>query len=138
MTEAELAARLHRDLNALADEAGWSATPTDGQPQGHYSDPIADALAAQGLDALADATSAQIVAVRRVALGLCLDRLAAYYAALVDIRAGEREEKLSQLRDSIPAVRASLIGRTAVGVRLPGRRYPDYGPSSGDEADADA
>lgn len=136
MTDLELATRLHRDLSALATEAGWSVAATPDQALGSYTDPIADAKTQLGMSDLSLATNQQLRQLRRLALAACLDRLDTYYATLVDIRVGERDEKLSQLRASLPQLRASLIGRVAIGMRLPSRTYPDYDPASGDAADA--
>jgi hypothetical protein len=133
MTENELAGRLHRDLGALACDAQWATTATDDQPQGHYTDPIADALEAAGLTSLADATAAQLKVIKRVALGLCLDRLEIHYAQAVDITGDGLSQALSQISANIDRVRKTLIGSVAVGVNLRGYRRPDYDVNVGNE-----
>ena len=133
MTENDLAARLHRDLGALAADAGWSPAATDGQPQGHYSDPIADALEAAGLTTLASATAAQLRAIRRTALGVCLDRLEIHYAQAVDVTGDGLNEALSQIGQAIARARTNLIGTIAVGANLRGWRRRDYDVNIGNE-----
>lgn len=136
MTAAELAQRLHRDLAALAADAAWSPTATTGQAQGHYTDPIADAMADVGLDDLADATAAQLKRVRQLALGACLERLELHYAAVTDLKVGQRDEKLSQIGAALTRIRASAPaagGGVARGVTI--RRGPavDYSTGEGDD-----
>lgn len=138
MTENELAARLHRDLGALATDATWAVTATAGQAQGHYTDPIADALESVGLTALADATAIQLRACRRIALGLCLDRLEIHYTQAVDVSGDGLSESLSQISQAIARVRVNLIGRVAVGANLRGVRRPDYDLNLGTAASDDA
>lgn len=136
MTEAELAARLSRDLNSLASEAEWTTTGSGDQPQGSYTDAIADAKAAADVDDLTTATAAQIVSIRRTALLACYDRLVNYYATLVDITVGPRQERLSQLLGAVERARQASVGRVAQGVTI--RRGPavDYTAGGGDDSDA--
>lgn len=135
MTDAELAARLHRDLAQLATDAGWSTVATTGQALGHYTDAVADAKEALGLDDLADATPAQRKRVRQLALGACLERLERHYATLVDIDVGQRSERLSQIAGAIARLRAaSATGGGAVAQGLTIRRGAavDYTAGEGD------
>jgi hypothetical protein len=135
MTADELAQRLHRDLAALAGDAGWSPTATDGQAQGHYTDPIADALAEVGLDDLADASTAQLKRGRQLALGACLERLELHYAAVTDIKVGQRDEKLSQIGTSLSRIRASAPaagGGVGVGFTIKRGAAVDYSTGGGD------
>lgn len=137
MTADELAQRLHRDLAALAADAGWSPTATEGQAQGHYTDALSDALAEVGLDDLADATTAQGKRVRQLALGACLARLELHYAAVTDIKVGQRDEKLSQIGAALSRIRASApAAGGGVGVGFTIRRGPavDYTTGDGDDA----
>lgn len=137
MTADELAQRLHRDLAALAADARWSPAATEGQAQGHYTDAISDAIADVGLEDLADATHAQLKRVRQLALGACLERLELRYAAMTDLKVGQRDEKLSQIGAALSRIRASAPaagGKVAVGFTL--RRGParDYSTGGGDNA----
>lgn len=131
MTPAQLAARLHRDLGALAADAGWDTIGVDDQPQGSYSDPIADALEAAGLADLEDATAAELKAIRRTALSLCLDRLELHYAQAVDTSGDGLSESFSQIGQAIARARANLVGRVAVGANLRGVRRVDYDANLG-------
>lgn len=140
MTDADLAARLHRDLAALAADAGWATTATTGQAQGHYSDPIADAKADVGVSDLATATVAQQKRVRQLALGICLERLELHYAAQVDLRVGQREERLSQIGAQLARIRASApAAGGGVGRGATIRRGPavDYSAGAGDAESTD-
>lgn len=142
MTESELAARLARELGALAADAEWSTDATAGQDQGHYTDVIEDAMDAAAVDGdLADATATQLRVVKRVALERCLDRLELHYSVLVDTdAAGVASEKLSQIRAAITAMRSSLSSlgaRTAIGVNLRGRRKPDYDVNVGNVVESE-
>lgn len=131
MTPAQLAARLHRDLGALASDAQWDTVGVDDQPQGSYSDPIADALEAAGLTDLEDATAAQLKAIRRAALSLCLDRLELHYTQAVDVSGDGQSQALSQISQAIARARANLLGHVAVGANLRGVRRPDYDANLG-------
>jgi hypothetical protein len=149
MTEAELAARLVRELGPLAVDAGWSADATAGQPEGHYSDPIADAKEAIGIAgalASAELTAAQLGELRDRALLACLERLELHYATLVDTSTGQGEgsqaQKLSQVQAAIAGVRARVDRKVATRVEQPGsargasirgRARPDYTVGGGDE-----
>lgn len=127
MTELELASRLSRDLGVLATDAGWSTDATAGQAQGHYTDPIADAMDSVGVDGdLDDATKAQRQAVTRKALMVCIDRLMIHYAAQVDEESDGTSRSSSQTFKALEEVRARVTGRMAVGVTLRGSRRPDY------------
>lgn len=108
MTRQELANRLHRDLGALAVDAGWSTTASDGQPDGSYTDPIDDALLAAGVDDVTLVASADLVPIRQAALAGCLERLERHYATLVDTTTGPLSQKLSQTREAIKVLRESL------------------------------
>src|SRR5215831_15916867 len=115
ITETELMNRLVRDLGPLAVDAQWSTTATGDQPQGSYSDPIADAKEGAGLNAaLSTVTAAAtITLVRRLALLACLERLELHYATLVDTTSGGDSgdtitQKLSQVRVAVGQVRAQL------------------------------
>lgn len=132
MTDAELAARLSRELNSLAEEADWSTEATTGQPQGSYSDAIADAKEAVGISDLTTATAAQLKSIKRLALLACYDRLMNYYATLTDITVGPRKEELSQLLGAVERARQATVGRVAVGFTI--RRGPavDYTTGGGD------
>ena len=139
MTEADLAARLHRDLSALATEAEWSVTATTGQAYGSYTDPIADAKTEIGVSGdLDDATDAQQIAVRQAALRVCLDRLELHFTTYTDLRVGERDEKLSQIRTALAAARLALSVAGGIARGLTIRRGPqiDYTTHDGDETDA--
>jgi hypothetical protein len=155
MTEAELMNRLSRDLGPLAVDAQWSTAAYSGQPQGSYSDAIADAKEAAGvvgnLPAVTDGPT--VVLVRRLALLACLERLELHYASLVDTTttagaAGEAvTQKLSQVRAAIGSVRTALVATVAAasaetqdlaslptkatGFNLRGRRRPDYDVGTG-------
>ena len=152
MTEAELAARLSRDLGPLADDANWSATATAGQAQGHYTDAISDAKAVLGVEgALADATltSAQLLELAARALLGCLERLELHYTTLVDSSAGTgagaQQQKLSQVQAGIARVRnrlaaavhaqTSVASAPAQGVNVRGQKRPDYSLGEGNEED---
>jgi hypothetical protein len=145
MTEAELAARLARELGPLAVDAAWSVAATTGQAQGHYTDPISDAKEALGItDDLADVelTGVQTRELRDRALLGCLERLELHYATLVDTTTGTGDtsqvQKLSQVRAGIQGIRARLdarIGAAATGVVIRGRSRPDYTVGEGDEAE---
>ena len=155
MTEADLMNRLVRDLGPLAVDAQWSTTATAGQPQGSYSDAIADAKEGAGVSGdLADAvTSATLTLVRRLALLACLERLELHYASLVDTTTGGDSgdtitQKLSQVRQAIGQVRAQLATSVATstmvaaatspykasGFKLRGYRRPDYDVDVGNSA----
>lgn len=129
MIEQDLAARLQRDLQALATDAGWDyqATATD-QPYGSYTDPITDALeiaaVTQGQLNVAPVATQRLV--RRLALGGCLDRLERYYATLVDTTTDGVHQKLSQIRESIALLRKDAAPVVASGVNLRGIKRPDY------------
>ncbi len=154
MTEIELALRLARELGPLAVDAGWSAGTTTGQPEGHYSDPIADAKAAMDIIGdLVDATltSAQAIELRDRALLGCLERLELHYATKTDstVSAGlggdSLAQKLSQVQAAISKVRARVDAKVAAafqratdrssaqGVTIRGRSRPDYTVGGGDE-----
>ncbi|KPV49008.1 hypothetical protein SE17_35020 [Kouleothrix aurantiaca] len=150
MTEAELAARLARDLGPLAADAEWSATATAGQAQGHYTDAISDAKAVLGVDgALADATlsSNQLLELKARALLGCLERLELHYTTLVDSSAGTgagaQVQKLSQVQAGIARVRtrlatavhaqSSVATAPATGVNVRGQKRPDYSLGEGNE-----
>jgi hypothetical protein len=149
MTEADLMNRLVRGLGPLAVDAQWSTTATTGQPQGSYSDPIADAKEGAGVsgDLSAVTTWATLILVRRLALLACLERLELHYVTLVDTSSGGESggsvtQKLSQVRAAIGQVRATLAATIAsseaaaaasassptkaTGLNLRGRRRPDY------------
>jgi hypothetical protein len=139
MTDADLAAKLHRDLSALATEAGWSPAATTGQDQGHYTDPIADAKADVGVTDLSAATAGQRRRVRQLALLACLDRLELYFATLADLAVGQRDEKLSQIGAAVARARGTLRSAgTAAAVGFTLKRGPatDYAAGEGDLADA--
>jgi hypothetical protein len=154
MTEAELAARLARDLGPLAADASWSAAAALGQAQGHYTDPIADAKDDAGVtDDLSDVTEMDALRlIRRLALLACLERLELHYATLVDTSTGgdsgsQIVQKLSQVRQAIGVVRVALTKAIATseaaavvaaaaptkasGVNLRGHRRPDYDVGGG-------
>lgn len=138
MTEVELATRLHRDLTALATEAGWSVTATTGQSYGSYTDAIVDAKTDAGVTGdLADATAAQLATVRSASLQACLVRLELHFAAYADLKVGERDEKLSQLRGALASARANIGGggATATSFRLRRGKQVDYTTSTGDEVE---
>src|SRR5262245_36895344 len=90
MTEADLMNRLVRDLGPLAVDAQRSTTATSDQPQGSYSDPIADAKEGAGVTAALSTVTAvaTIRLIRRLALLACLERLELHYATLVDTTTG--------------------------------------------------
>ena len=151
MTEAELAARLSRDLGPLAEDANWSATATAGQAQGHYTDAIADAKAVLGVDgALADAVmnGNQLLELAARALLACLERLEIHYTSLVDSSAGTgagaQQQKLSQVQAGIARVRtrlaaavhaqSSVASAPATGANVRGQKRPDYSLGEGNEA----
>ncbi len=134
MTETELAQRLHRDLGALATDALWSSDATSGQAEGNYTDPIADAKEDAGIDDLADATAAQLKAIRRGALGYCFDRLLAHYAQAIDTSSDGQNTSYSQISTNIQAARVAILGRTAKGVNLRGYPKRDYTAEFGNAA----
>lgn len=134
MTEAELASRLHRDLGPLAADAEWSTAPTSGQAQGHYTDPIADAKEAAGVeDDLNDdeVTAAVLKKVRRLALSFCFDRLAIHYVGAVDHSADGASESLSQILANIERAKMIACGSVVVGVNLRGKSKPDWTANDG-------
>ena len=152
MTEAELAARLARDLGPLAADASWRAAATEGQAQGHYTDAIADAKAVLNVGGdLADATlsSNQLLELMARALLGCLERLELHYTTLVDSSAGTgagaQQQKLSQVQAGIAKVRqrlaaavhaqSSVASAPATGANVRGMRRPDYSLGSGNEAE---
>jgi hypothetical protein len=145
MTEAELAARMARELGPLAVDAAWSVVATAGQAQGHYTDPISDAKEALSIEGnLADAelTGVQTRELRDRALLACLERLELHYATLVDTSTGQGEaqqqQKLSQVRTGITQLRTRLdrrIDAAATGVVIRGRSRPDYTIPEGDEVE---
>lgn len=138
MTDAELAARLHRDLAQMAADAGWATAATEGQALGHYTDLVADAKEAVGVEDLAAATATQRRRVRLAALGGCLERLERHYATLTDITVGQRDEKLSQIAAAIGRLRAAgATGGSSVGQGFTLKRGPAVDYSAG-EGDADA
>lgn len=151
MSEAALAERLARELGPLAADARWSAAAAAGQPYGDYTDAIEDAKAALGVvgaleqAALSAALRRELTA--RALLG-CLERLELHYSALVDTSVGTgdgaQQQKLSQVQAGVARVRARLAaalaqaatppaGAPAVGVRVRGRRRPDFSLGAGDE-----
>lgn len=130
MTDADLALRLSRDLGALATDAQWATSGDQSQPQGHYTDPIADAKAAIGIADLPDATAEQLRRVRLAALAVCFDRLEAHYAALVNTKGAELN--VERLLDNCRSLRLQLVGSIAVGVALRGQSRPDYTLGGGD------
>ncbi len=152
MTDAELAARLARELGPLAVDAQWSVAATANQLYGHYTDAMADAKAVLGVDGALDQatlTTVQLQELIQRALLACLERLELHYATLVDTTVGSgdgaQQQKLSQVRAAISQVRGRLASAvharsTAVsdappaarGVRLRGRRRPDYTLGEGD------
>jgi hypothetical protein len=149
MTDAELAARLSRELGPLAVDAGWSATASTGQAQGHYTDPIADARAAMAITGTL--TAAQEIELRDRALLGCLERLELHYATRTDSTIGagadSHVEKLSQVHSAIARVRARVDAKvsaafarstdqsSAQGVSIRGRSRPDYTVGGGDETE---
>lgn len=126
MTESDLAERLHRDLGALATDAGWSSASATGQSEGNYTDPIADAKEDASVTTLSDATAAQAKAIRRGALGYCFDRLLAHYAQAVDTQSDGQGMSYSQISANIQAARVAILGRSARGVNLRGYPRRDY------------
>lgn len=126
MTESELAGRLHRDLGALALDVEWSTVVTDEQPQGSYTDPIADAKEEAEIEDLEDATAAQLKSIKRTALNLCFDRLLIHYAATVDVSGDGKSESFSQISIQIERARTAVLGRAAKGAKLRGYPRPDY------------
>ncbi len=148
MIESELAQRLARDLGPLAIDAGWLADAAGGQPQGSYSDPIADAKQAAGVsgELAGVADPATLALVRQLALRACLERLELHYATLVDTTTGGETtvtQRLSQVRQAISQVRQNLAAviaagaappaspTKATGLNLRGRRRPDYDVGAG-------
>jgi hypothetical protein len=148
MNESELAQRLARDLGPLAVDAVWSVDAADGQPQGSYSDGVADAKQAAGVvgDLSGVTDPAALALVRQLALRACLERLELHYATLVDTMTGGETtvtQRLSQVRQAIAQVRQSLAAAIsagaappasptkATGLNLRGRRRPDYDVGSG-------
>jgi hypothetical protein len=154
MTEDELARRLARDLGPLATDAQWSAVASDGQPQGSYSDAIADAKeeaeVSGALDSVLDAP--KLRSIRRLALLVCLERLELHYSTLVDTSSGgdtgnQVVQRLSQVRVAIGSVRKTLSesvasatsagatatepAKKAIGLNLRGKRRPDYDVGGG-------
>lgn len=132
MTEQALAARLHRDLGQLAIDAGWTTDASADQPQGNYSDPIADAKETAGIAGdLAAAPATAVQKVRRLALGVCFDRLALHYTTAVDHSEDGMSENLSQILINIERARMLILGNTAVGVSLRGTSRPDWMATGG-------
>lgn len=140
MNRATLAATCHRRLRALATDANLSPAANGLQTEGDYTDAIDAALRALGMvhpetgeldistapieqhNALIEATTREM-----------LTQLQLHYAALTDIKIGDREEKLSQIRSAIAAVandntssNTSSIGGRKVEQRRLTRRADDY------------
>ena len=106
-TRTALAQRLARDLGPLASDADWSLDPAGDQTEGSYTDAISDGLAAAGVVSLEAATASQVEAVRVAALGSALTRLEFWWAAQVDLKVGQRDEKLSQISKALRTLRAA-------------------------------
>lgn len=137
-TRAEIAATVHRRLRALATDAELTTAPSGEQTEGDYTDAVDAALRAAGcVDAETDAvdvalvTSANLDAVIAATTREVLIQLAFHYAVLTDIRAGERDEKLSQIGAAVRALGSSSGGSGAsagrpVIVKQLTRRADDY------------
>lgn len=159
MTEAELVARLARELGPLAVDAGWSSTATTGQPYGAYSDAVMDALSESGivdpLETVADWLTLRDV--QESALLHCLRRLELHYSTLTDTSTGQGAGGVTQKLSQVRAALATVAGRldatraaravvahdmalaaalaavpSAVGVTIRGRPRPDYTLAEGD------
>lgn len=135
MDRATIAATIHRKLGQLATDAGLSTAATTGQSEGSYSDAIDAALRQLGAydtnTLLLDAGLVPITSINtllRLVEGEMLDRLQRHYALLVDIKVGQRDEKLSQIRAAIASLASSAGGRSGapVIVRPLARKADDY------------
>lgn len=136
MDRATLAQIVHRRLRGLATDAGLSFAAVGDQPEGDYTDAIDQALRSLGLIDpetgaldISLATTDQENALISSVTGELLTQLQLHYATLVDIKAGERDEKLSQIRAAIAATSTSSTttsGSRTVQVRSLTRRADDY------------
>lgn len=138
MDRATLAQTVHRRLRALAEDAGLSTTASGSQTEGDYTDAIDAALRALGLvdpdTGALDISFAQVAqhnSLIGMVSGEMLVQLEVHYATLTDIKVGDREEKLSQIRAAVRAL-GSTAGTVAAGagsvvaVRKLTRRADDY------------
>jgi hypothetical protein len=135
LSRSELAARVHRKLDALATDASFSTTTSGAQTEGSYTDAVDAGLRAVG----AIDVETNLPDVRYLDAGLldsCLDaieremleRAQRHYAALTDIKVGDRDEKLSQIAKTIGALSAGGQGgaRGKVVMRTLRREANDY------------
>lgn len=134
MTRANLAARVARKLSALATDAGLDTTAAGDLTEGHYTDAVDAGLRAVGaVDPETDQTDIRWL--DSTTIDTCadlieremLERLGRYYATLVDIEAGPRKEKLSQIGAALARMTsAPQSGGAKVVVRKLGRLADDY------------
>lgn len=112
-TRAELAARVARQLSALAGDAGLSAVASGSQTEGDYTDAIDAGLRAVGaVDEDTDEPDVRALDAASLDTALAaierelLKRLQRYYASVVDLKVGQRDEKLSQIGAALRALTA--------------------------------
>lgn len=132
ITRAALAARVARKLSTLATDASLSYVAAGALTEGDYTDAIDSGMRAIGainpetdlpdvryidsstIDSLADQVEREM-----------LERLSRYYATLTDIKAGPRDEKLSQIGAAIGRMTSAP---TAGGAKVVARRLSRYTP----------
>lgn len=112
MTRAQIAARVARQLGALATDAGKSTTPAGELTEGDYTDAIDAGLRDIGainpvtdLPDIRQLESRQINDVLAAVERAMLSQLQRYYATLVDTKEGPLEQKLSQIATAIARTR---------------------------------
>lgn len=110
-TRAELATLVNRQLDSLATDASLTTTPSAGQTEGSYTDAIDAGL--RNIGAINPETdqpdiryleSSSLDAALQLIESAMLDRLQRRYLLLVDIDAGDRSEKLSQIAAAIARI----------------------------------
>lgn len=137
-TRIELAGIVHRRLRGLATDAGLSTAANGTLTEGDYTDAIGAALRAVGVASAAELTDGNLDQAIGATTREMLLQLELHYAALTDIKAGERDEKLSQIRAALTTINASGRAGASSGaqitVRKLTRRAADF-EWSGDYAD---
>ena len=134
-TRAELAAHVHRKLDALATDANLSTTASSTQTEGSYTDAVDAGLRTVGaIDPETDLPDVRWLDAS--SLDTCLDaieremleRLQRHYATLTDIEVGPRKEKLSQIAQALRALMSGGQGGGSgkVVVRRLRREARDY------------
>lgn len=137
ITRAQLAATIHRRLRGLATDAQLSPAAAGELTEGDYTDAIDAGLRSIGaINADTDAldislvTTAQLNTLLQLVEADMLRQLQRHYAVAVDLKAGQREEKLSQIGAAIRAMGSSSSGGSggggAIVVRPLKREAKDY------------